>query len=462
VGYVFGLGEISEVAEMIRYYSLDVRSATVSVDALVCASNNGGEIIECLIGLVRRYGGLLRRGAETVATRLGVPITTLRLALSPLAEVFTPLVEKIGVRDTSQYMLEAAIELDRAAAEAKIDYIGGFSAFTDTGLSKPSRALLHALPRILTETRRIMGFINTGSTTLGLSVDAVAEGVKALLKATREAQSPAPGAKLLLTVNITPDIPFLPGAHHGRGLTPGTINIAISGPKVAANALKNLSPKAPIEALHEELKKIGFKTARLGQLVLEKLAAETSLKPGSVDLSLAPTPEPGDSIAAILEEIGTQPGAPGSIAALALLVDALKKGGVMGVCCVGGYSGAMIPLTEDSGLAEAAAKGLLNIYKLIAMTSICSTGLDMVPVPGEETWQRIAGVTLDTLTIGITNNKTLGVRLLPSPGKKPGDTINLGGLLGKAPVMDLGPGTPENFIERGGRIPPPVRRLTYS
>jgi len=283
-----------------------------------------------------------------------------------------------------------------------------------------------------------------------------------VLRAVDMAGSPLPGAKFMVMVNAVPDIPFLPGAHHGRGLVPGTLSIAVSGPKVAVNALKGLSWREPIERLYEELKKIGFKISRLGQLVLDSMARTTGLKPGGVDLSLAPTPEPGDSIAAVLSEMGAEFGAPGSIAALALLVDALKKGGVMGVCCVSGYSGAMIPLSEDSGLADAFARGLLDVYKLVAMSNICSTGLDMVPVSGSESWQRLTALALDVLSIGLVNNKTLGVRLLPAPGAKPGDVVELGGLLGSAPVVDLGPGSSRVFIERGGRIPPPMRRLLYS
>ncbi|KSW12054.1 hypothetical protein CF15_04550 [Pyrodictium occultum] len=455
----FSVSEISEVAEMIRYRSLDVRSVTLSIDAGVCSSPRPRELVDCLARLVEEHGRRLRRAVERVSSRLGVPVTTARLALTPMEQLLAPVAGSLGVEKAAEAGFEAAAEMERAAERAGVDYIGGFSAFADRGVGPGGRAVVEALPRVLAETGRVMGFVNAASTMLGLNMEAVAAAVKALLRAVEAAGSPLPGAKFLVTVNVAPDIPFLPAAHHGLGEADGAVNVAISGPGVVAAVLRSLPQDTPLERLYEELKRIGFKISRLGQLVAEWVAAEAGYTLGSVDLSLAPTPEPGDSIAAVLEAIGVEFGAPGSIAALAMLIDALRKGGGMGVCCAGGYSGAMIPVSEDSGIAEAAARGLATMYKLIAMTGVCSTGLDMVPVPGDTDWRRLAALTADVLALGMAQGKVLGVRLLPAPGKKPGDTVSLGGLLGEAPVMDPGPGRVEEFIERGGRIPPPLRRL---
>jgi len=455
----FSIAEITEVAEMIRYRSLDVRSVTLSIDASICASPRPSEVVDCLRGLVEEHGRRIRRAVDAVAAKLGVPVTTVRIALTPLEAVLAPVAAASGVERAAETGLEVAAELDRAASRAGVDYIGGFAAFADRGLGAGGRAVLSALPRVLVETERVMGFVNAASTWLGLNMDAVAASARLVLEAAREAGSPLPGAKFLVTVNVAPDIPFLPAAHHGLGEADGVVNVAISGPSVVAAVLRGLPRDAPLERLYDELKRIGFKVSRLGQLVAERVAAASGYSVGGVDLSLAPTPEPGDSIADVLEAMGVEFGAPGSIAALAMLVDALRKGGAMGVCCAGGYSGAMIPVSEDSGIASAVARGLATIYKLVAMTGVCSTGLDMVPVPGDTDWRRLAGLIADVLALGMVQGKVLGVRLLPAPGKKPGDTVELGGLLGEAPVMDPGPGSMEEFVERGGRIPSPMRRL---
>ncbi|ALL01541.1 hypothetical protein Pyrde_1498 [Pyrodictium delaneyi] len=455
----FSIAEITEVAEMIRYRSLDVRSVTLSIDASLCASPRPNEVVDCLRDLVESHGRRIRRAVDTVAARLGVPITTVRIALTPFETVLAPVAAAHGVGKAADTGVEVAVEIDKTVTRVGVDYIGGFAAFADRGLSAGGRAVVEALPRVLVETERVMGFVNAASTQLGLNMDAVAASAQLILDATRRADSPLPGAKFLVTVNVAPDIPFLPAAHHGLGEADGVVNVAISGPSVVAAVLQGMPRDAPLERLYEELKRIGFKVARFGQLVAERVAAASGYRIGSVDLSLAPTPEPGDSIADILEAMGVEFGAPGSIAALAMLIDALRKGGAMGVCCAGGYSGAMIPVSEDSGIAAAVARGLVTIYKLIAMTGVCSTGLDMVPVPGDVDWRKLAGLIADVLVLGMVQDKILGVRLLPAPGKKPGDTIELGGLLGEAPVMDPGPGRMEKFIERGGRIPAPLRRL---
>ena len=452
---LYGLGEIAEVVEMLRYRSLDVRSVTLSLDSRGCGRGGPGDVASCIEALVEEHGRRLREAVDAVSGELGVPVTTLRVALSPVELLVAHLPRGKAV----EAVAEAAAAADRAAARVGVDYVGGWGGFGERGVPGPAAAVLEALPQVLSGTERVMGFFNAGSTVLGVSLDAVRASVEALLSAVEEAGGPLPGAKFLVTVNIGPDIPFLPAAHHGLGEPDAVVNVAISGPKVVAEALRRLPRGLGAERLAYELKRIGFKVARLGQLVAEKVSEATGYRMGSVDLSLAPTPEPGDSIAAVLEAMGVEAGAPGSVAALALLVDSLKKGGAMAVCCAGGYSGAMIPVMEDSGLAEAAARGLITVYKLLAMTSVCSTGVDMVPVPGDEPWWRLAGLVLDTLTIGAVQGKTLGVRLVPVPGARPGDVVELGGLLGRAVVMDPGPGSGRAFLERGGFIPAPLRSL---
>ncbi len=457
---LYGLGEIAEVVEMLRYRSLDVRSVTLSLDSRRCVSGSIGDTVSCLEELVEEHGRVLRHVVDRVADELGVEVTTVRVALSPFEYLAAPLAAR-SYDKAVEALVEAARAVDRAAAVAGVDYVGGVSAFAERGISLAAAAVIDSLPDILVETERVMGFVNAGSTALGVSLDAVRVSVSALLEAVERAGSPLPGAKLLVTANVAPDIPFLPAAHHGLGEPEAVVNVAVSGPKVVAEALRGLPMEAPLHVLAGELRRIGFKVARLGQLVAEKVSQETGYAIGSVDLSLAPTPEPGDSIAAVLEAIGVEAGAPGSVAALALLVDSLKRGGAMGVCCAGGYSGAMIPVSEDSGLAEAAARGLITVYKLLAMTSVCSTGVDMVPVPAEAGEMRLSGLVLDTLTVAAVQGKTLGVRLLPAPGARPGDLVELGGLLGKAPVMDPGGGRNEAMMRRGGFIPAPLRRLLW-
>jgi len=457
---LYGLGEIAEVVEMLRYRSLDVRSVTLSLDSRRCASRSIGDIASCLEELVEEHGRALRVAADRVASELGVTVTTVRVALSPFEYLAAPVAGSSFDRGV-EAVVEAARAADRAAAAAGVDYVGGASAFAERGVSVAAAAVIDALPDVLVETGRVMGFVNAGSTALGVGLDTVRIVVSSLLEAVERAGSPLPGAKLLVSANVAPDIPFLPAAHHGLGEPEAVVNVAVSGPKVVAEALRGLPREAPLHVLAGELRRIGFKVARLGQLVAERVSQETGYALGSVDLSLAPTPEPGDSIAAVLEAIGVEAGAPGSVAALALLVDSLKRGGAMGVCCAGGYSGAMIPVSEDSGLAEAAARGLVTVYKLLAMTSVCSTGIDMVPVPAEAGEKTLTGLVLDALAVAAVQGKTLGVRLLPAPGARPGDVVELGGLLGKAPVMDPGGGRNDVLVKRGGFIPAPLRRLLW-
>ncbi|NOZ89219.1 MAG: DUF711 family protein [Crenarchaeota archaeon] len=455
---IYGLGEIREVVEMIRHRSLDVRSVTLALDARGCASGGPSEAASCVEALVEEHGRRLREAVERVKGELGVPVTTVRIALTPVEHLAAAAPE--GRR--AEAVVEAARAADRAAERAGVDYVGGWGLHAEAAVGPAAAAVAEALPTVLSETRRVMGFFSVGSTLHGLSFDATRLYVETLLRSVEEASSPLPGAKLVAVVNPAPDIPFLPAAHHGPGMPPAVLHVAISGPGAVAAALEGLPRGASVEQLYESLKRVGFKAARLGQLVLDRVAAETGYAAGAVDLSLAPTPEPGDSIAAVLEAMGARFGAPGSVAALALLVDALKKGGGMAVCCHGGYSGAMIPVMEDSGIAKAVAEGLATMYKLIAMTGVCSTGLDMAPVPGDTPPETLTGLALDTLALGVAQGKLLGVRLVPVPGAEPGDVVELGGLLGKAPVMDPGPAAPGGFTGRRGRMPPPLRRLLAS
>ena len=450
---LFGLGEIREVVEMLRYRSLDVRSVTLHVDSRICYGAGGeSEVAACLEELVAERGRRLRDSVRAAASELGVEVTTIRIALSPFEHLAAVRPGDAGL------LVEAARAVERGLRRAGVDYAGGFAADAGMGIGRAAETVIEALPRVMAETERLMGFVSVGSSFQGVSVDAVRSSIEALLEAVEAAGSPMPGARFLLAVNVAPDTPFLPAAHHGPGVPDGTLTVAISGPSVVAAALSHLEPGDPLERVYDEAARVGFKVARLGRAVLEKAAEAGGFLPGGVDLSLAPTPEPGDSVAEVLKAIGAEPGAPGSIAALAVMAEALKRGGGFASCCIAGYSGAMIPVMEDSGLAEAAGRGLVTVHWLLAALSVCSTGLDMVPVPAGAGAERLAALALDALVVGVVSGKTLGVRLVPVPGAEPGDVVELGGLLGSARVMDPGGGYTV-IAGRRGRLPPPLRRL---
>ncbi len=436
----FSPEEIAEVTEMLHYLNLDVRAVTLSIDIK-------GLSVEEVVERVEERGKELREAIREVSVEHGIPIVTARIALTPLEELNL----------SSEQYLDLVKQIDGAAKRAGIDAVGGFGGFEDVKLSKTLRNLIDVLPEALSKTERVFGFLNVGSTWDGLNVEAINYVSSKLIELAKKSNALG-NAKFLVSVNLPGDVPFMPGAHHGRGRPEEEVNVAISGPGVIEAVIRRSKAKN-FRELHEAIKRASFKVARLGEFAGRKVAEKLNVEMGSVDLSLAPTPKMGDSVAKVVEAMGIPSfGSPGTLTALALLVDALKKGGAMAVSKFGGFSGLFIPLSEDSGMVEAAQRGTVELYRLIAYTAICSAGLDMVPIPlvSEET---LAAITADQLSIGVVNDKPLGVRLLPVPNAKPGDVIELGGLLGKGIVLPIEDLTPNPFIRLKGHLPPPVNRL---
>ncbi|UXD21513.1 hypothetical protein IPA_05020 [Ignicoccus pacificus DSM 13166] len=441
---MFRTEEIAEVTEMLHYLNLDIRAVTLSLEV-----PSDKDYPEVAASLVEKWGEELVRAVREVVEEHGVPIVTSRIALSPLNVITSD-----GDIDR---MIEYAKEVDEAARRVGVDAVGGFGTFANTGLDEVTKGFLEALPKALSTTERVFGFINVGGTWDGLNIEAIYSISGKLIELAKLTNATG-NAKFLVSVNLPGDVPFMPGAHHGLGRPSAEINVAVSGPGVVEAAIRRSNART-FRDLHEEIKKVSFKISRLGEFAGKKVAQKMGIEMGSVDLSLAPTPKMGDSVAKVVEAMGVPSfGAPGTLTALALVIDALKKGGAMAVSRFGGFSGLFIPLSEDAGMLEAAERGTVDIYKLVAYTAICSAGLDMVPIPmvSKET---LASLTADQLTIGIVHNKPMGVRLLPVPNSKPGDVIDLGGLLGKGVVLPLEDLSPNSFITREGHMPPPVLRL---
>jgi len=433
--------EIAEVTEMLHYLNLDVRAVTLSL----AVPKEG--FVERAAELVEGRGRELVEAVKRISEEHGIPIVTARIALTPVGELGS---------DPDSFLLFAK-EVDKAAKRAGVDAVGGFGAFAEVGSNEAAKALIEVLPKALSDTERVFGFLNVGDSWSGLNVEAVYEVSESLIELAKRTGG-AGNAKFLVSVNLPGDVPFMPGAHHGRGRPEAEVNVAISGPGVVEAVVRRSGAKT-FRDLHEAIKRAAFKVARLGEFAGRKVAEELGVEMGSVDLSLAPTPKLGDSVAKVVEAMGVPSfGAPGTLAALALLVDALKKGGAMAVSRFGGFSGLFIPLSEDAGMVEAAERGTVEVYKLVSYTAICSAGLDMVPIPlvSPET---LASLTLDQLAVGLVNDKPLGVRLIPVPNSKPGDVIDLGGLLGKGVVLPLEDLSPNNFIRMKGHFPPTTLRL---
>ncbi len=440
---MFRSEEIAEVTEMLHYLNLDVRAVTLSI-ALTPTDDPSS-----IASVVEEWGSKLREAIDRVAEAHGVPIITARIALTPITEALTSF--------DADNIIEIGKEVDKAAKKVGVDAVGGFGAFANVGINEKAKVFMEALPSLLRDTERIFGFFNVGSTWDGLNVEAIYEISKKLLDLAKETNA-AGNAKFLVSVNLPGDVPFMPGAHHGFGRPEREVNVAVSGPGVVEAVVRRSRPRT-FRELHEEIKKVSFKISRLGEFTGKKVAEELGVSMGSVDLSLAPTPKMGDSVARVVEAMGLPSfGVPGTLTALALMVDALKKGGAMAVSRFGGFSGLFIPLSEDAGMVEAAERGTIDVYKLIAYTSICSAGLDMVPIPFVSP-ETLASITSDQLSIGVIHDKPMGVRLLPVPGAKPGDVIELGGLLGKGVVLPIEDLSPNSFISMKGHIPPTVMRL---
>ena len=450
--------EILSTIQMLHAEHLDVRTVTLGVNVDDCAGPDVDLICRKIMQKIGRHAGNLVAVCEKVAGKYGVPITNKRLATSPGVTLLA------GHGEPAAVTIAAA--LDAAAAAAGVDLVGGFTAFCEKGITAADAVLIASLPAVLSGTERVCASVNVASRRAGINMDAVARmgrSIAAVAEATAD-RSGFGCAKLLIYANAPQDNPFMAGAHLGPGEPEAVVNVGVSGPGVVCSALRRrleLEPKLTLGELAEEIKITAFRVTRVGELIGREVAAGLGVPFGIVDVSLAPTPAVGDSVGEILRILGIDRiGAPGSTAALALLTDAVKKGGAFASSSVGGLSGAFIPVSEDAALAAAAAEGHLVLEKLEAMTSVCSVGLDMVAVPGDTPPETIAAIIADEMAIGVMNNKTTGVRIIPVPGGKVGQTVEFGGLFGSAPIMEIrNAGSSARFVGFGGRIPAPIQSL---
>jgi len=446
--------EILETIRMIETENLDIRTITLGISLRDCTGQNSSEIAGKIYEKIVKKAGRLVAVGDEIQQEFGVPIINKRISVTPIS--------LIGGLNRPEDYIEIAKSLDKAAKEVGVDFLGGFSALVHKGVTKEETALIEAIPQALAETDRVCSSVNVASTKAGINMDAVAKMgtiIKKAAEMSKDADSIA-CAKLVIFCNVPEDNPFMAGAFHGIGEPETVINIGVSGPGVVRNAVKNY-PNEDFGALAEVVKKTAFKITRMGELVGRAASEKLSIPFGIVDLSLAPTPAAGDSVAEILEAFGLERcGTHGTTAALALLNDAVKKGGSMASSYVGGLSGAFIPVSEDAGMIRAVEDGALNIEKLEAMTCVCSVGLDMIAVPGNTSASTLSAIIADEMAIGMINNKTTAVRIIPAWGKSAGDSVHFGGLLGSAPIMKLNKYGSDSFVARGGRIPAPIQALT--
>ena len=445
--------DILETINMIDQQHLDIRTITMGISLLSCADPDPKAACRKVYDKITRCAEKLVRTGEEIEREFGIPIVNKRISVTPMALV-------AAASETEDYVPFAAA-LDAAAKTTGVNFIGGFSALVQKGMTEADRKLIAAIPEALAATELVCSSVNVGSTKAGINMDAVAL-MGQTIKRTAELTAAHGGfgcAKLVVFCNAVEDNPFMAGAFHGVGEPEKVINVGVSGPGVVHHALKAVKGQ-PFDVVAETVKKTAFRITRMGQLVAQEASRRLDTPFGIVDLSLAPTPAVGDSVARILEEMGLEVcGTHGTTAALALLNDAVKKGGVMASSSVGGLSGAFIPVSEDEGMIAAAASGALTIDKLEAMTCVCSVGLDMIAVPGDTSAETISAIIADEAAIGMVNSKTTAVRLIPAPNCKVGDTVEFGGLLGSAPVQRVHPFSSAEFVARGGRIPAPMQSL---
>ncbi len=450
--------DILKTVEMIQIENLDVRAVTMGINLLGCADGDSGKMLRNVRSRIHSAAGNLVACCESVSDKYGIPIVNKRLAISPASALLEAHDERTA--------LPLARVLDESAAEVGVDLIGGFGALVQKGFSDGDRRLINAIPEVLSSTSRVCATVCVASTKAGINMDAVrlmAAQIKDAAERTRE-QNGFGAAKLCVFANIPEDNPFMAGAYLGAG-EPGTvINIGVSGPGVIKAAVERLIEErddVDLERIAEEIKRTSFRVTRVGELMGREVADRLGIRFGVVDLSLAPTPRIGDSVGEILQAMGIDAvGAPGSTAAVALLNDAVKKGGLFASSSVGGLSGAFIPVSEDQALSNAVKEGTLTLEKLEAMTSVCSVGLDMVILPGNVDVDTLAALIADEMAIGVINRKTTAVRLIPAPGKAAGDIVSYGGLFGEATVLDVHTtGRSGRFVSFGGRIPAPLQSL---
>ena len=444
--------EVNETNKMIEQENLDVRTITLGISLLDCIDSDLEKVNQKVYNKITGLAQNLVQTGEDISKEYGIPIVNKRISVTPIALIGG------AACKTPEDFVTLAKTLDKVAKEVGVNFIGGYSALVSKGMTKADELLIRSIPQALAETERVCSSVNLGSTKTGINMDAVklmGEMVLATAEATKEDDSLG-CAKLVVFCNAPDDNPFMAGAFHGVTEADAIINVGVSGPGVVNYALSKVRGEN-FEVLCETIKKTAFKITRVGQLVAQEASKRLNVPFGIVDLSLAPTPAIGDSVAQILEEIGLERvGAPGTTAALAMLNDQVKKGGVMASSYVGGLSGAFIPVSEDQGMIDAVNLGALSLEKLEAMTCVCSVGLDMIAIPGDTPATTISGMIADEMAIGMVNQKTTAVRVIPVIGKGVGETVEFGGLLGYAPVMPVNTFRCDDFINRGGRIPAPI------
>ncbi|MBQ8419448.1 MAG: PFL family protein [Clostridia bacterium] len=445
--------DILETIHMIQHENLDVRTITMGISLYDCVSDDIERLCNNIYDKITSKAENIVKVGEDIAKKYGVPIVNKRVSVTPVA--------LIGGKANSDDYVKIAKTLDRAAKEIGINFIGGYSALVQKGMSRGSEALIQSIPQALTETDFLCSSLNVASTKAGINMDAIymaGKAIKELAYLTRDKNSIG-CAKFVVFANAPEDNPFMAGAFHGMGEPECVINVGVSGPGVVAAAIKRAG-NCSLNELANIIKKMAYKITSVGQLVATEASKALDVPFGIVDLSLAPTPAIGDSVARILENMGLERcGTHGTTAALSMLNDAVKKGGVMASSSVGGLSGAFIPVSEDEGMIEAVNVGALHLNKLEAMTAVCSVGLDMIAIPGDTSVETICGIIADEIAIGVVNTKTTAARLIPAYGKNVGDSVDFGGLLGTAPIMPVSPFSCADFIHRGGHVPAPMHSL---
>ena len=446
---MFNKYDVIETVNMIEREHLDIRTITMGISLLPCIAGSADETAKRVYDRVCSQAENLVKVAESLSKEYGIPIVNKRVSVTPASIVCAPFAAQSA---------KVGKALDKAASALGIDFLGGYSALVHKGMADYEKTFIETIPEVLATTEKLCSSINIGSSKSGINMDAV-RLMGEIVKKTAELTKDRDGfgcAKLVVFCNAVEDNPFMAGAFHGVGESGTVVNVGVSGPGVVQHAIESI-PDADLTVLAEMIKRTAFKITRAGQLVAREAAKRLGAEFGTVDLSLGPTPARGDSVAQILEEMGLESvGKHGTTACLAMLNDAVKKGGVMASSRVGGLSGAFIPVSEDIGMIEAAERGGLNIDKLEAMTAVCSVGLDMIAVPGDTPASTISAIIADEAAIGMINNKTTAVRIIPAPGKDVGDCVNFGGLLGRAPIMPVHKESSNKFISRGGLIPAPI------
>jgi len=445
--------EILQTVAMTEMEHLDVRTVTLGLNLLDCAANSMSETAERARAKIESVAGRLVPTVDEIGDEIGLRVANKRIAVTPVS-----LITEGSSGDPTQ----VARAIDAAAATVGVDFLGGYSAIVPKAATRRESEFIDSIPEALSVTQRLCSSVNAATTRAGINMDAVGQVgrvIKEAAERTRD-QGGLACAKFVCFANAVEDNPFMAGAFHGIGEAEAVINVGVSGPGVVNHAVRHAAPHLPLNEVAELIKKLSFKLARAGELIGREAARRLGIPFGIIDLSLAPTPVPGDSVAEILEGMGFErAGTHGTTAALALLTDAVKKGGAMASGSVGGMSGAFIPVSEDAAMIEAARLGALSLDKLEAWTSVCSVGIDMVAVPGSTSAETIAAIIADELAIGVMNNKTTAVRIIPVPGKEVGEMVEFGGLLGSAPIMPVNTFSSAGFIRRGGRIPAPIHSL---